>query len=262
MNAVNELVKRTSTLVAKNAPAILAAIGAVGVVSTAVLAVKATPQAMEAVYELKSEYPGPIEDEEFVMAPVAKLEIIKATWKIYLPAVISGVGAITCIIGATTIGQRRSAALLSAYTIADKALGEYRTKVIETLGDKKAATIQEAIVQDHINANPKSRNLVFRTNGGDTLCYDEFSGRYFLSDMESLRRSENDLNHRLLNDEWVNVNTLYDLIGLPQIKFGELMGWYPDNLVQFKYPTMLADDNTPCMVLGFEVDPRGASYYR
>ena len=260
MSTVTDIAKQVGSAVAKNSPTILTAVGVAGVASTAVLAVKATPEALNLIEVEEINREGTVGPEDPIV--LSKKDIVKLTWRCYIPSILMGGATIACIISATTIGARRNAALLSVYTLADKALTEYQEKVIETIGEKKAVGIHDAIAQDHLDKNPLSKNNVLITGTGETLCYDEISGRYFKSDIEKLRKAENDLNHDLINEAWISLNHFYELIGLGPIKLGEDMGWLPDNLVELKFSARLADDNTPCIVVDYKIDPKSDRYYR
>lgn len=246
MNAITELAKHAGLAIAKNSPQILTAVSSAGVIGTTVLAVRATPTAVRKIDKLVND----LETEP------TKIDIIKETWKLYIPAGVMGTATIVCIIGATSISTRRSAALLSLYTITEKALSEYQEKVVEVIGEKKEASIREDIAQDRLDANPVTNANVLVTKLGDTLCYDHLSGRYFKSDLEAIRKAENDLNKMLLNDSWVPLNSFYTLLGLDPIGIGDDMGWNPDNLVSIMYSAKLASDGTPCIVIEHRAEPR------
>ena len=123
----------------------------------------------------------------------------------------------------------------------------------EILAERK---IRDAIAQDHLDANPVSNQIVSIASGGEMLCYDTVSGRYFKSDIETLRRAENTLNQRLLNSSYVSLNEMYREIGLDEVKLGDDMGWVPDNMIDFRFSARLADNNQPCVVLDYKIDPK------
>lgn len=94
--------------VEKKSPEILIAFGIAGMITTTVLAVKATPKAMEKIKEVEKN-----KKEEFdrdhgyseldTMFKLTKPEVVKATWKCYIPAAISGATSIACIVGANLV---------------------------------------------------------------------------------------------------------------------------------------------------------------
>ena len=107
MNKIGQITKNLGGVISKNSPHILTGIGCAGVVSTAVLAVKATPKAT-IILEKEEEY-----RERKRLQSLTKMEKVKLTWKCYIPAVVMGATTIGCIIGANTVNMRRNAALAS-----------------------------------------------------------------------------------------------------------------------------------------------------
>ena len=77
----------------RNASTILTCVGGVGVIATAVLAVKATPKAYERIEKAKKE-----KGEE-----LTKFETVKAAAHSYIPTVAVGVGTLVCIFGANAL---------------------------------------------------------------------------------------------------------------------------------------------------------------
>ena len=174
----------------KNSPAILTGIGITGMLTSTVLAVKATPKALKLLDQAENDKC----DE------LTTVEKIKAAWKPYIPAVISGSVSIACLIGANSAHAKRNAALATAYKISESALTDYRSKVIETVGEKKEKTIREKVDKERLQQAPVSKNEVIVTSNDNTLCFDAISGRYFTSDIEKLKKAENELNKRMLSE--------------------------------------------------------------
>lgn len=223
----------------KNAPSILTGLAVAGVVTTVVLAIKATPKADEAFKEVT-------EKEE-----VTKLEIVKAVVPHYIPTIISGSATIACMVGSHTISLKRQAALASLYSISETALKKYEDKVVEKIGEKKNTEIKDEIRQDMVGSYRVVDNELIPTGKpGETLCFDAFSGRYFYNDMESIRSAINDLNYCLMSDMWVSLNELYYAIGLNGIKLGDELGWNVDHMIEPEFTSSLVGGE-PCLVLDF-----------
>ena len=121
-------VNSAKAAISKHSPEILVGVGIAGMLTTVVLAVKATPKALTLIEEKKEE------QEVDELTPV---ETIKATWKCYIPAAVTCVASTACIIGASAVNAKRNAALATAYTLSETALKEYKAKVVETIGEKK-----------------------------------------------------------------------------------------------------------------------------
>lgn len=245
----------------KHSPEILTGIGIAGMLSTTVLAVRATPKALMLIEEKKRE-------KKFAVIKdggdpdLTKLEIVKTAWKPYIPAAVTGVASIACLVGASSVNARRNAALAAAYALSESTLADYKEKVVETIGEKKAQEVKDAIAKDKVENDPVTRKEIITTDKGETLCYDALSGRYFKSDIEYIRRAVNNLNERLLFDTHISLNEYYDEIGLEEIfPMGENLGWTVDpdsankGLIELDFSSQLAE-GTPCLVVGFSNAPR------
>lgn len=246
--SVAKIAQSVRVTLAKRSPEILTGIGIAGMITTTVLAVKATPKALILLEEEKKE------------KGVDKLKFkstIKTAWKCYVPATVTGVMSVACLVGASSVNVRRNAALATAYSISETALKEYRAKVVETIGERKEQAVRDAIAKDKIEQNPVSTREIIITDKGDTLCYDTISGRYFKSGKDKLERIVNELNRRMLNEGYISLNEFYSEIGLPLITVGDELGWRTDRgFVELYFSAQLTPDNEPCMVVGFDVAPK------
>lgn len=241
-----ELARKIEKFSIDNSPTILTTIGVVGVVGTAVLTHKAALKADE----LRSTS-GVIPDRK---------ALVKVVWKEYIPAAIAGSLTVTCIVGANRIGSKRAAALAAAYTISERGFQEYREKVVGRLGTNKEQAVRDEIAQDRINANPVSNQVIIAGNGS-VLCYDQFSGRYFNSTMENLKKAQNDTNYRVLNYGSASLSDFYERVGLPATDASEEVGWTTDKMLELEFSTCLTEDDRPCISFGFFVAP-ARNYFR
>lgn len=245
--------------VAKNSPIILTSLGVAGSAATAFLACKATLQA-----EKKLESMAKMEEEEGVEAFTTK-EKMSNVLPFYIPAAIMFLTTSACIIGSHTISTRRQMALASAYSLSTEAMKELQEKVEETYGQKKAEKLKDDIHHDKVLVNPPNEESIIITGKGDTLCYDEYSGRYFRGDIEDIRRAVNKINTDLLNGHYANLNDLYYLIGLKSTKMGDQLGWNLNSTgpLDIRFSAQLTDKDEPCLVLEYDIMPTfsyGGSY--
>ncbi len=244
----SNIVKSVRTVISKRSPEILTGIGIAGMITTTVMAVRATPKALALIEDKK------IENDTDKLTPV---ETIKATWTCYIPAAVTGTLSVACLIGANSVNARRNAALATAYTLSESALKEYQEKVIETIGEKKEQTVRDAIAKDKIDRDPVSSKEVIITEKGNTLCYDSISGRYFKSDIDKLKKVENELNRRMRDEMYISLNEFYYEIGLNPISIGDDLGWNIDHgYIELNFSSQLADEGTPCLVIDYRVAPR------
>ena len=232
----------------KHSSEILTGVGIAGMVTTTVLAVKATPAAMNRIEAKKK-----TEKTD----KLSVVDTVKATWKCYISAAVTGVLSVGCLISGCSSGKRKNAALATAYGLSETALKEYRDKVVEVVGEKKEHAIRDEVAKEKIANNPVSSREIIMTDNGGTLCYDNVSGRYFYSDIEALRKAENIINRRLRDEMSISLNEFYDEIGLGHIGVGDDLGWNMDKeYLELLFSTQLAEDGrTPCLVMSYDVVP-------
>ena len=236
------------TAIKKHSPEILTGIGIAGMITTTVMAVRATPKALILIEERK---------EEIGAEKLVAMDMIKTAWACYIPAAITGTLSVACLIGASSVNARRNAALATAYTLSESALKDYQGKVIEMFGDKKNEAVKDAVAKDKVEKNPVITREVIITEKGNTLCYDAISGRYFKSDIEKIKKAECELNRQILDDMYVSLNDFYYEIGLDSVKLGDELGWNVDSgYIDLSFSSQLASDGTPCLVIDYSVAPR------
>lgn len=236
------------TAIKKHSPEILTGIGIAGMITTTVMAVRATPKALILIEERK---------EEIGAEKLEAMDMVKTTWACYIPAAITGTLSVACLIGASSVNARRNAALATAYTLSESALKDYQGKVIEMFGEKKNETVKDAVAKDKVEKNPVVTREVIITEKGNTLCYDAISGRYFKSDIEKIKKAECELNRQMLDDMYVSLNDFYYEIGLDSVKLGDELGWNVDSgYIDLSFSSQLASDGTPCLVIDYSVAPR------
>lgn len=241
------LLKQAGKVAAKNSPAILTGLGVTGVVTTAVLAAKGAFKSAGDIREEEAELAFKVEDEEITVeeAQLTTKDKFDLTWKNYVPAFATGAVTIAAIICSHNIADRRAAAAAAAYTFVEKSYKDYQSKTKEKIGEKKEREVRDEIAQDLISKNPPSPQFMFVE--GLVPCKDEISGRYFNTTMELLRKAQNDLNYKIINEDEASVSELYDLLGLDHTTGSDDMGWR--SKVEFDIPTSLTPDNRPCFVL-------------
>lgn len=245
------LMKTVQGTLAKHSPEILTGLGVSGMIATTVLAVKATPRAIDLIEEdSRRNHDGD---------PYAytKKEAIQSAWKCYIPAAVTGTASVACLIGASSVNAKRNAALATAYTISETALSEYRNKVVETIGEKKEKEVREKVAKEKIKKKSPVQKEIIVTGNGKTLCFESMGGRYFKSDMETIKSVVNDLNLRMRNDLTINLNEFYYEIGLDETDVGKYLGWDIDKgYIDIDFSSQLTEDGTPCLVVGFLTPPQ------
>ena len=239
-------IKETSS---KHSPEILIGVGIAGMFSSVVFAVKATPKVYSMI-EKEKEVRRLEEEPE-----LTKIDIFKMAWKPYLPAAIMFGCSTACIIGANSVNAKRNAVLSTACHISERALAEYRDKVVEVIGEEKEKEIRDKVSKDRMEKDPISNNTVILAKG-DTLCYDTITGRYFKSDVDRIKKAENELNHILITGDYCSLNEFYDMLDIPATEMGTAVGWNVKNgLVEIYFSAQIADDGQPCVVVNYDIQP-------
>lgn len=263
----SNLFKNVTNTLTKHSPEILTGLGIAGMITSTVLAVKATPKAIALLEERKEEINKQRFEENLdkdyslknhkELEKLGFKETFKTAWKCYIPSAVMMTVSAACLIGASSVHIKRNAVLATAYQLSEAAAIEYKNKVIETIGEKKEEAIRDKINKDRIERNPVENNKIFITEKGNTLCYEHTSGRYFKSDIDKINKAVNEINRRINQNFYVSLNELYDELGLEETSLGEKLGWNSDmGLLELHFSSCLATDNTPCLVLDFNKEPK------
>lgn len=245
---ITNIIKGIKASISRHSPEILTGIGIAGMVTTTILAVKATPKAIKLIEaEKRAKHVD-------ALSPV---DTVKTVWKCYIPAAMTGVSSIACLIGSNAINAKRNAALTTVYTLSEMARNEYKEKVIETIGEKKERTIKEKVDAERIKRDPVSKKEVIITEKGTTLCYDHVFGRYFKSDIDLINRAMNKINREIVINMYASLNDFYAELGLSPVEMGYDLGWnIDDGTIEIEPSSQLADDGTPCLVIDYSVSPK------
>ena len=233
-------------------PAIATGFGIACAAFAAVKAVKETPKAMKILEEKK---------EEEGVDNLTPVQIVKATWKCYLPSVIIFLLAVVTTIGGHQVTTRRAAAFATAYSLSEEARKEYQAAAKAVLGDGKEQEIRDKVAQDKLDRNPLRQDAVVPTGVGNVLCFDALSGRPFMSTRDRIEKVVVKLNQEMMNgyQEWISVNDYYSAIGLSPTDAGDLLGWNVKTQIDpdFRYASGTGDyEGVPCLIVGFNVSPR------
>ena len=244
-----DLLRRTEKMVVDNSPALMTAVGVVGTLTTAYLTGRASFKAAKAINIEEGWHQTQGEDI------LTSREKMKLVWKLYIPAMATTALTVTAIVFANRVGSRRAAAVAVAYSITEKAFDEYKDKIKEKLGPGKEQAVRDEIAQDRITRNPVDSREVLITGTNEVLCFEMYSGRYFQSDMETLRKAENTVNRQIIGDGSASLTDFYYQVGLPSTKSSDEVGWNLDHMLELKFSATLTPENKPCIAVDFRVTP-------
>jgi Family of unknown function (DUF6353) len=247
--AITDLLKQGQEFVKQNQPGILTGLGVAGTISTALLTGRATFKAAQIIREEET-----VTNQSFRVVTIEPLETrekIRLVWKQYIVPVGVGSATIGCILWANHESTHRTAAMAAMYGLSEKAFTEYKEKVVEKMGENKERAIRDEIAQDRVSRTKE----VIIAGSGEVLCYDNLTGRYFMSSVEEIKRAQNKINHELINHMYVSLSAFYDEIGLKATRFSDEVGWNTNNLLDVTFSTTISDDGKPCLVIDFTVGP-------
>jgi hypothetical protein len=240
---LTNFIRNTNKYTHRHSPVIMTGIGVAGVITTAYLAAVASFKAARAIDAVEF-IDGTSDDTTQRLKDRTAL-----VWKFYIPPVTTGVATIGAIAYASRLGSKRTAAAISAYAITEKAFGQYREKVVEQIGAHKEQVIRDDVARDIVATKPSTQMII--SGPGEVMCCEMHTRRYFMCDMEQLRRAQNDINSQINNELYVTLDEFYDKIGLSSTAHSSELGWDSDRLMELEFSTVLSEDGRPCLAFDY-----------
>lgn len=255
--ALRTILDRLVALSADNSSTILTGIGVAGTVSTAVLAGRASYKAAYKIARIEGNCIDYLEEKglETSGTVLDKRDMVREVWPLFIPAVGVGTITITSIILANRVASKEAAALMAAYTMSERALSDYREKVIERIGTDKEVEIRDSVIEKRIEQNPPNTREVIIAGGGDVLCYDVLTGRYFQSSKVEIERAENYINLQIVDTMAASLSEFYDQIGLPPTGISDNIGFNANRRCRVRFSTHMSPDGRPCLAVDFLEEP-------
>lgn len=246
----------------KHSPEILAVTGVIGVVTSAVMACKATTKVNDIVDETKDiiekihDSVGKglhTSDGEEYTEEVAKKDLtivytqtgLKFV-KLYGPSVALGVASIACLLGSNHILRKRNIALAAALTNVATSFKEYRGRLVDRFGKDldrelrfgvKAKEVEETVVDEDGNETTIKKTVeVVDPNTAHSLYSIVFcegnTGWTRNAELNKvfLIQQQNWANDKLKMNGVLTLNEVYDMVGAPRTAYGQIAGWvYTDD---------------------------------
>ena len=254
---------KSGQYIRKYSPVALSCIASIGVIVTAVAAIKATPKA-ELLIKADSRKKHDGDPYGFT-----KKEAFVAAWKCYIPTALFGFSTIACIMGANALNRHQQASLASAYALVQNSYKEYRNKLKEMYGEEAHNAIIDSIAKE------KSKDISISAAGGwynSTLdfgegmepeitrtFYDSFSDRYFESTIEKVIQAEYHLNRKFMFQGTIPLNDFYEFLGLKKTDFGDTVGWSSVNgdiyWIDFNHHLITLEDGMEIYVIDMIFEP-------
>lgn len=281
--AISRGVGRSALVLKKQSPNILFGAGIAGVVTSGVLACRATLKLSETLDEIdhdvkqvkgikvdvdNGEANGyPVEQVNKDLAYVyAKAGVSVA--RLYGPSVVVGLVSVAALTGSHVQLTRRNTAVMAAYATLERAYNEYRERVRKAIGENHEMDLYLGLGPEEKDG-PKGPTLVGAVTPGEWSAYarffDEASG-VWRKDPELnrmfLQGQQNYANNVLSMRGHLFLNEVYDWLDIERTTEGSVVGWIfngdGDNYVDFgifdAYNTGFIQGHEPRILLDFNVD--------
>lgn len=239
----------------KNSPAILFVAGVAGVVTTVVLASRATLKLEDILDDAKKDIDRINDAVEMKIDNYSEKDKQKDTItvyakagikiiKLYGPALAVGVASIGALTGSHVILSRRNTALMAAYAALDRGFRQYRQRVIDALGLEKDEEFRHGLNNKQIET---AEDGAVVTRYGECAAETSIYARFFDKTCSSwsptpmynqlfLRSQQNYANDKLTARGHLFLNEVYEMLGIPHSREGSVVGWIAgngDNYVDF-----------------------------
>lgn len=255
-NNITRSLHKVGFKIKKHSPEILAVVGVVGVGATVVTACVATTklsdildETTDTIEKINETVANPDFADKYSEEDATKDKVIVYTQtsvkiaKLYAPSVILGVASVGCFLTSHNILRKRNIALAAAYATVDKGFKEYRSRVVERFGEAldqelrfnvKAEEFEEVVI------NEKGEEEIVKKTVSvvDPNTYSDYA-RFFDEacpgwskdpeyNLTFLKRQQNFANEKLQTNGFLFLNDVYEMIGIPKTKAGQIVGWIYD----------------------------------
>lgn len=255
---------RARLIVTKYAPEILLVSGISGVVTSTILACKATLKSQEIVDEvkdlksfvvtLKEENSSTYTDQSYKKDLYAiQIQAAYKLFKLYMPSIGLGTLSIFALISGHKILTSRNVALLGAYKLIDEGFNKYRERVIDKYGPEDDNYFRFGVEKKEEPKKIKGTKSKKEENSMivppcELIGEESIYSRYFNKKSLQWKRDDNYnlaflkgqqifANHQLQTKGHIFLNEVYDSLGIPRSKEGAIVGWVlngnGDNVVDF-----------------------------
>lgn len=243
---------KVSEALVKNAPAITTAVAVAGVAGVVVSASRDTLKAQEIVTQTKAS-----EFHETGNAPSYNfIDLLRITWKCYIPTAVIAVGTVASIVALNRIGARQAASLASAVALSEAAMSNYRKEVQKKVGTEEERVINKSAKTDRFQ-EARGRGDILVVSGEEVLFKDEWSGRYFKNTVEGIRAAVNDTNKSVFDSTYASLSEFWDHIGLESTATSDELGWSTDELLEISFEPIMGEDNKPALLMSYDARPFG-----
>lgn len=250
--------KSINKFINKYGSTILTTLGVLGVIGVGVLSSEAAIKASK------------MEDTFFTNKNSKnKLKTFKNTLKPYIPTVLVGSATTACILGSDVLNKKRQACLIGLYYALNESFTKYRNRNKEINGIEADQNVLESYLKDETPIQRDKKVLKAKESNSDNLenlfreetylFYDTISERYFEATPLIVYSAEYNLCRMFNLFGYVDVNTFYSFLGIPETKAGAEVGWSMEDTslfwISFTHTRTVMDDGLTCIIITPDVYP-------
>lgn len=214
----------------QHAPAYLAALAFTGWATGTVLAVKATPKAMEDIEAKK---------KELGTDDLSIWDTVGACWKRYIWAAAAATFGTASMIGSVAEGEKKYASVLAANDLLMNSIREYadyRKNTEEQLGKKKEQEIYKQTQEQQMAQNPPTpqntlvRDPFVQGTPGGPICYFPDFGIYVYASYDDVKAAVNKAGSKIVGSigGTACLNDIFEEIHAKSTTVGDYLGWNLD----------------------------------
>ena len=245
---IKKMINKVKFNVVKHSPEILMGIGIAGVVTSTVLACRSTLKVKD-ILEDKDTNMNNVKEvlaegrEDYTEEDARKDKTIIMTttairiMKLYAPSVIIGAGSIACLLESHNVMRNRNAGLAAALAATTESFKQYRERVTAKYGDEVDKEMRYGIKKEKKEKDGKKtkEDIVVGCDEKELSGYARYFNESNINwtddpqyNMMFLRQNQNWANDKLISQGYLYLNDVYDALGFPKTKAGQVVGWVYD----------------------------------
>ena len=245
---IKKMINKVKFNVVKHSPEILMGIGIAGVVTSTVLACRSTLKVKD-ILEDKETNMNNVKEvlaegrEDYTEEDARKDKTIIMTttairiMKLYAPSVIIGAGSIACLLESHNVMRNRNAGLAAALAATTESFKQYRERVTAKYGDEVDKEMRYGIKKEKKEKDGKKtkEDIVVGCDEKELSGYARYFNESNINwtddpqfNMMFLRQNQNWANDKLISQGYLYLNDVYDALGFPKTKAGQVVGWVYD----------------------------------
>lgn len=243
--------KRVGRQLYRSSPTILTVVASVGVITTTVTAVRATPKAVKKLKEAELK-----KGEN-----LTKSEVARVAGPTYIPSALLGISTIVCIFGVNALNQKKQASLMSAYAMLNESYKQYRKSAKAVYGKDADSKIHAEMAKDAYvytyDYGYQVYNMDMDSENERLLFYDLASKKYFRTTMAAVLNAQYHVNRNLAVRGDCSLNEYLSFLGVEGVDGGDDLGWDISYMVEemgcywldFNNEKTTLEDGLECIVI-------------